>query len=59
LQGTQAGKQELYSVATRADGGAVWEDDAEPEVLDDEDMDPRDGEIVAMAVKEDVRAFAC
>jgi hypothetical protein len=51
-QGTREAKQELYKVATRADGGAVREDDAEPELLDDEDMELRDGEIVAMAVKE-------
>jgi hypothetical protein len=50
-QGTREGKQELYKVASRADGGAVREDDAEPELLDDEDMELRDGEIVAMAVK--------
>jgi WD40 repeat protein len=54
VQGTRETKQELYSVATSADGGAVREDDAEPELLDDEDMELRDGEIVAMAVKEDV-----
>jgi hypothetical protein len=53
-QGTRESKQELYKVATRADGGAVREDDAEPELLDDEDMELRDGEIVAMAVKEAV-----
>jgi hypothetical protein len=51
LQGTREGKQELYKVATREDGGAVREDDAKPELLDDEDMELRDGEIVAMAVK--------
>jgi WD40 repeat protein len=50
-QGTREGKQELYRVATRSDGKAVREDDAEPELLDDEDMELRDGEIVAMAVK--------
>jgi F-box/WD-40 domain protein 7 len=54
LQGTREGKQELYKMATRADGGAVREDDAEPELLDEEDMELGDGEIVAMAVKEDV-----
>jgi hypothetical protein len=54
LQGTRESKQELYKVATRSDGGAVREDDAEPELLDDEDMELRDGEIVAMAVKEAV-----
>jgi WD40 repeat protein len=54
VQGTREGKQELYRVATRADGGAVREDDAEPELLDDEDMELKDGElhVVAMAVKE-------
>jgi WD40 repeat protein len=52
VQGTREGKQELYRVATRADGGAVREDDAEPELLDDDDMELRDGELVAMAVKE-------
>jgi WD40 repeat protein len=50
-QGTREGKQELFKVATRPDGGAVREDDADPELLDDEDMELRDGEIVAMAVK--------
>jgi WD40 repeat protein len=51
-QGTREGKQELYKVATRPDGGSVREDDADPELLDDEDMELGDGEIVAMAVKE-------
>jgi hypothetical protein len=50
LQGTREGKQELYKVATRPGGGAVREDDAEPELLDDEDMELGGGEIVAMAV---------
>jgi hypothetical protein len=45
-QGTRERKQELYRVATRSDGGAVREDDAEPELLDDEDVELRDGEIV-------------
>jgi hypothetical protein len=52
LQGTREGKQELYKVATSPDGGTVREDDAEPELLDDEDMALGDGEIVAMAVKD-------
>jgi hypothetical protein len=51
-QGTAADRQELYKVAERADGLAVREDDAEPESLDDETMLVKDGEIVAMAVKE-------
>jgi hypothetical protein len=52
LQGTIEACQELYKVAERADGLAVREDDAEPELLDDESMLLGDGEIVAMAVKE-------
>jgi hypothetical protein len=50
-QGTAKDRQELYRVAERADGLAVREDDAEPEPLEDESMELRDGEIVAMAVK--------
>jgi hypothetical protein len=42
----------LYKVAERADGLVVREDDAEPELLDDENMLLGDGEIVAMAVKD-------
>jgi hypothetical protein len=51
-QGTVKARQELYKVAERADGLAVREDDAEPELLDDESMELGDDEIVAMAVKE-------
>jgi hypothetical protein len=51
-QGTAEGRQELYRVAEREDGLAVREDDAEPELLDDEIMLLKDGDIVAMAVKE-------
>jgi hypothetical protein len=36
VQGTEVECQELYRVAVREDGGAVREDDAEPEFLDDE-----------------------
>jgi hypothetical protein len=50
-QGTAAARQELYRVAERADGLAVREDDAEPELLDDEDMILSGGDLVAMAVK--------
>jgi hypothetical protein len=50
-QGTAAGCQELYRVAERADGLAVREDDAEPELLDDESMALEDGDVVAMAVE--------
>jgi hypothetical protein len=35
LQGTPEARQELYKVVERADGQAVREDDAEPELLDD------------------------
>ena len=38
-------------MAERADGLAVREDDAEPELLEDESMELDDGDIVAMAVK--------
>jgi hypothetical protein len=51
-QGTAEDRQELYKVAERADGSAVREDDAEPELMDDETMLLTDGEILAMAVKE-------
>jgi hypothetical protein len=42
----------LYKVAVRADGGAVREDDAEAEPLDEDGAFLGDGEVVAMAVKE-------
>jgi hypothetical protein len=51
-QGTAKGRQELYRVVERADGLAVREDDAEPELLDDERMLLANLEVVAMAVKE-------
>jgi hypothetical protein len=37
----------------REDGGAVREDDAEPELLDDDTMALEEGAVVAMAVKEE------
>jgi hypothetical protein len=52
VQGTEEARQELYKVEVRADGGAVREDDAEAELLDDDDVILGDGEVVAMAVKE-------
>jgi hypothetical protein len=55
-QGTAGSRQELYRVAERADGLAVREDDAEPELLEDESRELEDGDIVAMAVK--VSAFS-
>jgi hypothetical protein len=50
-QGTAESRQELYRVAERADGLAVREDDAVPELLEDETMELEEGDIVAMAVK--------
>jgi hypothetical protein len=50
-QGTAESRQDLYRVAERADGLAVREDDAEPELLDDHTMELEDGDVVAMAVK--------
>jgi hypothetical protein len=52
VQGTEVTRQELYRVAVREDGGAVREDDAEPELLDDESLALEEGAVVAMAVKE-------
>jgi hypothetical protein len=53
VQGTEVGRQELYRVAVREDGGAVREDDAEPELLDDDNMSLEEGAVAAMAVKEE------
>jgi hypothetical protein len=53
LQGTILARQELYRVAVREDGKAVREDDAEPELLDDELMALEEGAVVAMAVKDE------
>jgi hypothetical protein len=50
-QGTAEVSQELYKVAERADGVAVREDDAEPELLDDEGTLLEEGDVVAMAVE--------
>jgi hypothetical protein len=52
VQGTEVAQQELYRVAVREDGGAVREDDAEPELLDDDTLALEEGAVVAMAVKE-------
>jgi hypothetical protein len=52
-QGTSEARQELYKVAVRADGSAVREDDVEPEALDDDAIELGDGQMVAMAVKEE------
>jgi hypothetical protein len=50
-QGTAESRQELYKIAERADGSAVREDDAEPELLEDESTELEEGDLVAMAVK--------
>jgi hypothetical protein len=52
VQGTEEARQELYRVEVRADGGAVREDDAEVEPLDEDDVLLGVWEVVAMAVKE-------
>jgi hypothetical protein len=52
VQETEVTRQELYRVAVREDGGAVREDDAEPELLDDESLALEEGVVVAMAVKD-------
>jgi hypothetical protein len=52
VQGTNAERQELYRVAVREDGGAVREDDAEPEFLEDGQVVLEEGAVVAMAVNE-------
>jgi hypothetical protein len=52
VQGTATDCQELYRVAERADGLAVREDDAEPELLEDESMLLQEEDVVAMAVKD-------
>jgi hypothetical protein len=49
--GTKEALQDLFRVAARADGGAVREDDAEPEPLDDDGLELEDGAVVALAVK--------
>jgi hypothetical protein len=55
MQGTPQNRQELYKVAICADGagGAVREDDAEPEALDNELRQLVNREVVALAVKEE------
>jgi hypothetical protein len=52
VQGTDVECQELYRVAVREDGGAVREDDAEPELLDDNTLPLEEGAVVVMAVKD-------
>jgi hypothetical protein len=52
VQGTEVACQELYLVAVREDGKAVREDDAEPELLDDNTLSLGEGVIITMAVKE-------
>jgi small ubiquitin-related modifier len=54
IHGTQQGLQELYKVAVRANGGAVREDDAEPEALDDDSQMLKDGQMLTLAVKDNI-----
>jgi hypothetical protein len=49
-QGTAEARQQLYRVAKPADGMAVREDDAEPELLEDESMVLDGFDVLAMAV---------
>ena len=59
VQGTRAEpKQELFEVATRADGGPICEDDAESEALGGGDISLRGGE-VATAVGAQNSESAC
>jgi hypothetical protein len=51
LKGPLAEDQQLYKVAARQDGGAVREDDAEPEMLAD-DTHLGDGELLTLAVSD-------
>jgi hypothetical protein len=54
IQGTQEERQELYKVAaSREDGKIVREDDAEPELFDDDRAELAEGDIITLAVKED------
>jgi hypothetical protein len=53
VQGTKGHRQELYKVAEKNDAKAVREDDAEAELLRDGEIAFRDGDIVALAVKDD------
>jgi hypothetical protein len=53
VQGTATSHQDLYRIAVRTDGLAVREDDADPELLEDDSMLLADGDMVAMAVKEE------
>ena len=54
VQGVRETRQELFKAAMRADGKAVREDDVEPEVLRDDDMNLQNGDVVAMAVKDNI-----
>jgi hypothetical protein len=56
-QGIPERLQELYTVAIREDGGVVREDDAEPELLTD-DQDVRQGTVLTLAVKEEWLVWA-
>jgi hypothetical protein len=52
VQGTAVDQQELYRVAVRADGGCVREDDADAELLGDDNEALEDSAMLTIAVKE-------
>jgi hypothetical protein len=54
VQGTEQARQELYVVAPLLPGGgAVREDNVEPELLDKDELELHDGMVLTMAVKDD------
>jgi hypothetical protein len=52
-QGIAEERQELYKVALSADGSAVREDDAEPDLLEDGDVKLKEADVLTLAVKEE------
>jgi hypothetical protein len=48
----KSSSHELYKVAWKADGSAVRGDDAEPELLEDEEEQLHDSTAIMLAVKE-------
>jgi hypothetical protein len=50
-KGTPEIRQELYKVAVSADGAAVREDDAEPDLLPHDGMALEEGDVVTLAIK--------
>jgi hypothetical protein len=54
VQGTRQDRQELYKMAVKADGSVVREDDAEPALLDDNELNVDDGDLLVLAVTVDL-----